>query len=244
MKMNWRQQLSSNIAFVSMLVTIWMLLSGCPNKQQRTLPDISNNIKDATARIETSVERIDTQAVVINDVAPEPSRIIRIEAANIKNETTELKDASADLKIAQNNNEKLTAKITSLEATVKKLEAEKYGLIAKMLAALAVSSLIFAVFSVFILKSMRLAAFGAALFSVAVAAQWLLNYALIIGLVIAIVFVGIISYVIWRERKSLTDVVRTVETIKGNVPNFREVANAIQGRATSKVVHKIKGAIK
>lgn len=166
-----------------------------------------------------------------------PTLQIVNEANNIKSNSETIQQASKELSKSDRAN---LEKIAKLEHTIKKLEEQKYGLISKWLAAVAILSLIFSVFSIFILKSPKASIAGGVLFCMTLAAQWLLNYAVIIGLVSIVALVVGIIIMYRKERLGLTQVVATVEQIKGNVPNFKEVANSIQNKSTNKLVHKIK----
>lgn len=218
----------------------------------KALPN--GSLKDTQSSISEQVKIIEDNANLIHQDAQqieEPTKSqIETKVETIQQSNIKIKDAAVEIGqhiIVKNEDDKIIRKqnehIKKQEATIKRLEDEKYGLISKILAVIAGLSIIFSVASIFVLKSPRWAAFGGVLFSVCVAAQWLLNYALIIGLV-TLAIIGVSAYFILRkERNATRDVVLTVEAIKPYVPtveNFKTTANNIQSMATKKIVDTIK----
>lgn len=226
-----------------------VVASGC-----KSLPKPNGSLKDTQSSISEQVKIIEENANGIHQDAQkveEPTKSqIETKVETIQQSNLKIKDAAVEIgqhANVKNEDDKIIKRQNELikkqEATIKRLEDEKYGLISKILAVIAGLSIIFSVASIFVLKSPRWAAFGGVLFSVCVAAQWLLNYALIIGLV-TLAIIGVSAYFILRkERNATRDVVLTVEAIKPYVPtveDFKTAANNIQSMATKKIVDTIK----
>jgi hypothetical protein len=197
-------------------------------------------IQTATQSISKNVEKIEepTKSKIDANLGTINSSAIAIDEANKNlNDFIAVKH-NDDVMIAKQNE-----KILKQEQQIKKLNDEKYGLLSKMLAVVAGISIVFSVASIFVLGSPKWAAFGGVLFSVCVAAQWLLNYALYVGLA-SIAIIGVSVYFILRkERNATRDVVLTVEAIKPYVPtvnDFKTAANNIQSFATQQIVDTIK----
>lgn len=234
-----------------LIIGVLYVLTGCHTVASKTntpsMQDTQQHVNKETATIRNATQTISNDIQKVEE--PTKSKI------NNNLETINTSTASIDdtikvmndyIREKNDDNRMIMSQKQTIEQqqhAIKTLKEEKYGLMSKMLAVMAGLSLTFAVASIFVLSNFRLAAFGGVLFSVCVAAQWLLNYALYIGLG-TLAIIGIATYfVIRKERNAVKDVVMTVEAIKPYAPtiqDFKSTANRIQSFATQKIVDTIK----
>ena len=239
----FRANLPSKISLFFLCIT--SLLTGCASASKHVaLNDTSKVVSDASNQVARSSTAIKNECKSIIDVAPEPVQKIMLETTRLDEASLRLETAKVEIDASTKDivaKDKLIAKQTD---TIKNLENERYGLISRWLAALAILSLVFSVASIFVLASPRLAVAGGVLFSVSVAAQWLLAYAVVIGIATLVALAGGVVYIVVKERRATTDVVKTVEAIKTNSFNFKDIANTIQSVGTRRIVDRIKDKLK
>lgn len=243
--MNYRANLPSKISLLSLVLSVVAGCHGVP--QAKPLNDTSNTIQASATQIATSTQEIRKQCNLISDVVPEPARAIVHEADQLDEVKLKLESAKVEIDASGKSIIAKDHLIAKQAEEIKTLENERYGLISRWLAIVAVLSLVGSVASIFVLSSPRLAVACGVLFSVAVAAQWLLSYAVIIGIVTLVMLVVGVVWVIVKERKATSEIVQTVEAIKPHIStnvDFKASANAIQSVVTRRIVDTIKGLTK
>jgi hypothetical protein len=211
------------------------------------LPAAVSATKEAAQAVKAAATKIETANT---DVAKVPE--LAAQATTIATGVAELRTTSGTLEAASvaigadaKKVAELQHQLTEAQKRVAELEANKNGLLSKLLAAAAIAGLGLAVVSMVWLRSAQGAITGVAVFGAAIAAQWILEYRVVIGLSALGLAAAWIAYALVRERKAASEVVRLVETFKPRLDadSFKTVANAIQSKATKKIVDTIQRTI-
>lgn len=220
--------------------------SDLPNITSETAK-IAGGIGDSAAAIDKETAKIERKAP---ETAPETKAIgeetdrlralsKRLDAAtsSLAAETDRNKGLEAALKEAQSD-------LAKTKKEVERLKSEKNSLLSYALAGLGVLFFLGVPFSVFVLRSGRAALACGAMFALAIAAQWLLSWAVYIAVGVVALFVLALGVYLYLNRRSLAELVATVEVAKAinpdNLSEFKTRANAVQSAATKRVVRGIK----
>lgn len=234
-------------------LSLSLLLFSCGHSKPSTskhttdLPEVRKESLSIADNIHNSTKEIEEATVTISDKAPDT----KVETDSILFETTKLfeqekrlREVSTKLEAESERAKKADKALVSANKKIAELENERYGLISKLLAFVAVASLIASVIAIFVLKNPRIAIAGGVLFSVCVAAQWLLSYALVIGLVAISLLIGGTVYIIVKDRRAALELVKTVETLKPSVPDFSTTIKGTQSKYTEQLVNKMQRILK
>lgn len=234
-------------------VTVCLAIAGCKCKPSAS-PNAGTNLPAAVSATKEAAQAVQAAATKIETANTEVAKVpeLAAQAVTISTGVAELRTTSGTLEAASvaigadaKKVAELQQKLTEAEKRVADLEANKNGLLAKLLAAAAIAGLGLAVVSLVWLRSAQGAITGVAVFGAAIAAQWILEYRVVIGLSALALAAAWIAYALVRERKAASEVVRLVETFKPRLDadSFKTVANAIQSKATKKIVDTIQRAI-
>ena len=192
----------------------------------------ADTIANANTRIEAAAPALQSETSVI------ASGVQRLAVVAGSLDQTGATLADASLKAAT-----LEADLTKARARIAELEDASNGLLTRLLAGAAVAGLALAAVSLVWLRSGNGVIAGIAIFGVAVAGQWVVEYRVLIGVASLVAAGAWAAWTVIRERSAAKQVVATVEAIKARVPDFADVANAIQSRGTKRLVDAIQRSI-
>lgn len=246
--------------FVLYAVIAVCLLFGC--QADRRTPSVrpgeasAPQLADLGGRIESGAGEISKDAADIKAQTQDPGFVPAIGLPAIGAKADEITAGAADvqalgakvreLSLAVKAGEKAAAKLI---AENEKLRADRNSLLSKILAGIAVACLVGAVAAIFILHSPKWAAFCGVMFAVAISAQWLLSWAMWIALGVGVVLVVSCVWLFFVQRKSVTEVVKTLEQVKPTLSDtqreqIKQTARRVQSWGTRNIVDKIRGAAK
>jgi len=229
-------------------------VGGCSTPQRArtaTASDLAGatiDAKDAEQRLRQSTNQIEESNAEIAAAVPEVSQ-----------QTGEIAAAVAELRAVDaivlglieklGNEEKAVAKtnkaLALANSEIARLEDKANGTLNTILIGATVAGLAIAVVCGVWLRSWQGVILGLSIVAACAAGMWIIKYRAWIAIGGAVVAACYAAYCIITERKVATDIVRTVEAIKTDVPNFKDKANAVQAKAwVRKRVDAIKGTFK
>jgi hypothetical protein len=139
----------------------------------------------------------------------------------------------------------MAAELATANARIVALEDKSNGILNNILIGSGIAGLALAVVAGVWLRSWQGVVTGLAIFAACTAGMWLLKYRAIVALAGLAIAAAYAAWCIIAERRATTQIVRTVEAIKANTPDFKAVANRIQtSRITRTIVDRIKAATK
>lgn len=196
-----------------------------------TVREAANSIGEANAEIQAAVPEVATQT---DQIAAGVDRLRAVEESLRATQTQLAAEAKAS--------KGMVADLARANARIAQLEDRANSLLNTILIGASVAGLALAVVAGVWLRSWQGVVTGLGVFAACTAGMWMIQYRAYIaigGLVAAGIYA---AWCIIAERKVSRDVVRTVEAIKGHVPDFKDVANRIQtSKLTRTVVDRIKG---
>lgn len=222
------------------------------------LPSVKAETAKVAAGIGESATAIDQQRARIEAKAPETkpeSAAIGAETEKLRGLQQRLEAATASLAAETDRNKGLERTLTETQAAldkaskeVERLKEERNSLLSYALAGLGVLFFLGIPFSILVLRSARAALACAAMFALAVAAQWLLAWAFWIAIGVVAVFALGSAFYLYVHRKAIWELVSTVEAAKAvspqALPQLKERANAIQSTATKRVVEQVRESLR
>jgi hypothetical protein len=236
----------------AILVIVLASASGCNGKPSAAatgtgLPAAVATTREAAKAVQAAAAKIETANTEVAKVPDLADQATTIAAGVAELRTTggTLEATSVTLGADAKKVAELQDQVTAAQKRVADLEATKNGILAKLLAAAAIAGLGIAIVSIIWLRSAQGAITGVAVFGASIAAQWILEYRVIIGLSALGLAALWIAYALIRERKAASEVVRLVETFKPKLDadSFKTIANAIQSKATKSIVNTIQATI-
>ena len=194
------------------------------------LREATTQIQNANAHIEaTGVPETATHTAAIGEGV---TRLRGVEASLAR--ARETIDATAQRQAA------LEKQLEKSNARVSELESGTFTLINRLLVGVFVLGLAGAVFAGVWLRSWQGIVLGVSVAVGAVVGQWLIAYRAIIALSLLGVGAVIVAYHIWRERKTVKQLVATGEAIKEiTTENPYKLIRSKQDRVTEQVVRSI-----
>jgi len=248
--MTQRQTLLPSAAALALCLAAAFIASGCrstprtayapttlPQAAQTTgqaattIREAANSIGEANAEIQASVPEVATQT---DQIAAGVDRLRAVEESLRQTQTALAAEAKLSTGMAKD--------LAAANERIRQLEDKANGLLNTILIGASIAGLAAAVVAGVWLRSWQGVVTGLGVFAACTAGMWLIQYRgpiAIAGLTIA---AGYAAWCIIAERKVSRDVVRTVEAIKGQVPDFKAIANGIQtSKLTRRIVDKIKG---
>lgn len=193
--------------------------------------EAANSIGEANAEIQAAVPEVATQTDQIS------AGVDRLRAVEESLRTTQAQLA-AEAKAAK----AMTADLAKANARIAQLEDRTNGILNNLLIGASVLALAAAVVAGVWLRSWQGVVAGLAVFAACTCGMWIIQYRGPIAITSLSLLAAYAAWCIITERKVSRDVVRTVEAIKGQVPDFKTIANGIQtSRITRRIVDRIKG---
>lgn len=266
---NWRDTGEAFMWLVLMFLLVLFCAAGCSRsvKPWKGLSDIKDGASklpamsvvhtDAAKELDDAARIITQKSAQVTELVPQLSghaAAITSAAENVKLWSVRLVEVGAVVKaeskrvaMLEKDRGEALAHINKLEKRIQDLEANRYGMVRTLLGILAVASVAGVVVCAWILRSPWLATGCGVLFAVCVAAIYLLDYAMLIGLgVLVIIFAGA-GWVVFKERQAASQIVRTVEKVKlynYDVSNsIASVAKGVQGSWAKGVVDRVQRAM-
>jgi hypothetical protein len=191
----------------------------------------TNAIDAANAEIAAVVPEVDKQT---GEIAEAVARLRTIEGEMRQTQAMLEREAKAVAATAKSLNE--------ANARIAALEDKSNGILNNLLIGFSILGLAAAVVAGVWLRSWQGVLTGLAVFAACTAGMWIVQYRgpiAIGGLSIVAIYA---AWCIIAERRATTQIVRTVEAIKANTPDFKAVANSIQtSKITRTIVDRIKG---
>jgi hypothetical protein len=258
----WRNMIkawngSGNVAvIVSMWVALIVLAPGCKRghalhaskERHAELKQAHVDVSTAAATVgeaTNTIEQANNNIVATVPQARPSTDQIAVGVEQLKGATKTLETASGQIESGLQQAAALSLDLDVANRRIKELEQDQDTLLSRLLAATAFLGLMVAIVSAVWLRSWDGALLGLSVFAGCLIGQVVLQYRLLIALCAG---VAVVVYVAWRvivERKASSQIVQTVEAIKGQVPDFKTIANAIQtSPQTRRIVDRIKGAVK
>lgn len=258
----WRNMIkawngSGNVAvMVSMWLALIVLAPGCKRghalhastERHAELQQAHVDVSTAAATVgeaTTTIEQANNNIVATVPQAKPSTDQIAVGVEQLKGATRTLETASGQIESGLQQAAALSLDLDAANQRIKELERDQNTLLSRLLAATAFLGLMVAIVSAVWLRSWDGVLLGLSVFGGCLIGQVVLQYRLVIALCAG---VAVVVYVAWRvivERKASSQIVQTVEAIKGQVPDFKTIANAIQtSPQTRRIVDRIKGAVK
>jgi hypothetical protein len=252
--LRWTINALLGIVIALTLTGFIVALGGCASskpqvaKDLTTLPAARDATKDAAHKVREATN------VVQNSTA-------LIEALNVPEtvpHTTELAAAVAQLRDAHATlDQSVTAlnaevkrgavqdkAVLKLHARVEELEAQQTGWLTKTLGWISAAALIGVAVAALWFRSFQGAIVCGGIFVTCTVGMWLISYKVEIIIAVCVASAAALAWHIYRERITVKQLVATGEAWKPSTLNYKEKANAIQDKVTSRVVHSIKKRLK
>lgn len=196
-----------------------------------TIREAANSIGEANAEIQASVPEVATQT---DQISAGVDRLRAVEES--------LRQTQAALAAEAKLSTGMAKDLAAANARIAQLEDRTNGILNNLLIGASVLALAAAVVAGVWLRSWQGVVTGLAVFAACACGMWIIQYRGPIAIASLSIVAAYAAWCIVAERKVSRDVVRTVEAIKGSVPDFKEVANRIQtSKLTRKIVDRIKG---
>lgn len=195
-----------------------------------TIREAANSIGEANAEIQAAVPEVAPQT---DQIAAGVDRLRAVEES--------LRSTQAQLAAEAKASKAMSADLAKANARIAQLEDKANGLLNTILIGTSIAGLALAVVSGVWLRSWQGVITGLGVFAACAAGMWIIQYRAYVaigGLVIAGAYA---AWCVITERKVSTQLVGTVEAIKSFVPDFKDKANAKQGKLTRRIVDRIKG---
>jgi hypothetical protein len=193
--------------------------------------EAANVIQNANAEIAAAVPEVAAQTTEIG------AGVDRLRAVE-----TSLRATQAVLESESKAVRSMAADLTAANARIVALEDKSNGILNNILIGVSILGLAAAVVAGVWLRSWQGVVTGLAVFAACTAGMWLLKYRAIIAICGLAAAAGYAAWCIIAERRATTQIVKTVEAIKANTPDFKTVANGIQtSKLTRRIVDRIKG---
>jgi hypothetical protein len=249
------------ISVVAIMLASLIAAGGCQSRASKigsAPPDRSKTVETAAAGVGQSAQAIDEARADATAKAPEvqpESDRIGTETARLRQYQRDLEIAVGDLRATRKHVDELTKGIADRDSEASKKDAQIASLtkqldeirtsgIRKMLLALAAASVVGVVISIWLLKSIQIAAVCATGFAVSVGGTYLLAYANWLAIGVGAILLGSIGWAAWRLMQSHGELVRTAEVFKSLPPESKadmsRVADTIQSEFTKRIVAPIR----
>lgn len=212
------------------------------------LGENASKIDDARKRAEAKAPEVAPESAEIgtqtNELRAKQRQLELIQRSLLETEQ-HIKELQADL---DKMGDQVAAKDEQIAKLQKNLEEIKTSGVRKMLLALAAASVVGVVVSIWLLKSIQIAAVCATGFAVSVGGTYLLAYANWLALGVGVILLGSIAWAAWRLMQSHGELVKTAEVFKNTPPDQKdkmtETASAIQSEFTRRLVKPIRDRAK
>ncbi len=194
--------------------------------------EAANSIGEANAEIQAAVPEVAPQT---DQIAAGVDRLRAVEA-----QLRQMKESlAAEAKLASG----MAKDLAAANARIAQLEDKANGLLNTILIGASVAGLALAVVSGIWLRSWQGVVTGLGIFAACAAGMWIIQYRAYVAIGGLLVAGAYAAWCIITERRASTQIVATVEAIKGHAPDFKAVANTIQtSQITRRIVDRIKGA--
>lgn len=204
-------------------------------------PNISGVGEDIKGRAKNQInatEAIDKQAKAASDRAPDEAAAIAAKSQEIRDDAHAIHAAAGTLRAAQGEADRLAKENASLKSDRDRLQNRVLGLTAVVcVIGLGVSVALFLFGK---LPNLMLSGIFAATLVAIIVFDWILSYAWWIGAASVGAFVAYLAYMVWVKKKSLSEVVQTIDDARkeGAIvwEKFKPVADRVQDRVTRAVV--------
>ena len=194
--------------------------------------EAANQIGNANAEIAAAVPEVAAQTTEIG------AGVDRLRAVE-----TSLRATQTILEAESKAVKAMAAELATANARIVALEDKSNGILNNILIGVSIIGLAAAVVAGVWLRSWQGVVTGLAVFAACTAGMWLLKYRAIIAICGLAAAAAYAAWCIIAERRATTQIVKTVEAIKSNVPDFKATANRIQtSRITRNIVDRIKAA--
>jgi hypothetical protein len=195
--------------------------------------EAANSIGEANAEIQAAVPEVAAQT---DQIAAGVEELRTVEEQLRANKVTIAAEAKAAKATAD--------ELVKAKSKIVQLEDRSNGILNNILIGGSVVGLALAVVSGVWLRSWKGIVTGLAIVAACAVGMWIIKYRAIIAIVGAICAAAYTTYCVIMERRALTQVVGTVEAVKGSDPDFKVKANAKQDNRTRRIVDTIKGTAK
>jgi hypothetical protein len=188
----------------------------------------------ANAEIQAAVPEVAPQTT---QIAAGVDRLHAVEA-----QLRQMRDSlAAEAKLASG----MAKDLAAANARIAQLEEKANGLLNTILIGASVAGLALAVVSGIWLRSWQGVVTGLGIFAACAAGMWIIQYRAYVAIGGLLIAGAYAAWCIIAERRASTQIVATVEAIKGATPDFKSIANSIQtSKLTRRIVDKIKGTRK
>ena len=193
--------------------------------------EAANQIGNANAEIAAAVPEVAAQTTEIG------AGVDRLRAVE-----TSLRATQTVLEAESRAVRAMAAELEKANARVTQLEDKSNGILNNILIGVSILGLAAAVVAGVWLRSWQGVVTGLAIFAACTAGMWLIKYRAIVAICGLAAAAAYAAWCIIAERQATTQIVKTVEAIKGHAPDFKTVANKIQtSKITRTIVDRIKG---
>jgi hypothetical protein len=234
-----------------MLVSLSSTATGCAGKSRILIPPQVNAQVENQQKAVTVIQAEAHKAEALAPVVKPHTDIIINEASKIDAAATEIKnnhalvtkDASTRIEVLQNSNDKLSKENVKLKNDNNKL-LNKWLAVTIFGSGLSLAIFV-ALFLMGKLQDLTLAVIAGACLLGAITLQFLVAYAIWIGLAVCLFMGGSIVYRVFLSQKANKENVATTEAVKQLLPPeekqaFKDLANEIQSTTTMKIVKDIR----
>ena len=196
--------------------------------------EAANSIGEANAEIQAAVPEVAPQT---SQIAAGVDRLRAVEA-----QLRQMRDSlAAEAKLASG----MAKDLAAANARIAQLEDKANGLLNTILIGSSIAGLALAVVSGIWLRSWQGVVTGLGIFAACAAGMWIIQYRAYVAICGLLVAGAYAAWCIIAERKASTQIVATVEAVKGFAPDFKTIANRIQtSKTTRRIVDRIKGTSK
>lgn len=192
--------------------------------------EAANSIGEANAEIQAAVPEVAPQT---SQIAAGVDRLLVVEA-----QLRQMKESlAAEAKLASG----MAKDLAAANARIGQLEDKANGTLNNILIGFSILGLAAAVIAGVWLRSWQGVVTGLGVFAACTAGMWLIQYRGPIAIGSLTIVAAYAAWCIITERRVSTQLVGTVEAIKGFVPDFKPTANAKQDKTTRRIVDRIKG---
>lgn len=196
-----------------------------------TIREAANSIGEANAEIQAAVPEVAPQTT---QIAAGVDRLRAVEESLRQTQTALAAEAKLSTGMAKD--------LAKANDRIRQLEDRTNGILNNVLIAISIAGLALAVVSGIWLRSWQGVVTGLGVFAACAAGMWIIQYRAYVAIGGLLVAGAYAAWCIITERKASTQIVATVEAIKGHAPDFKAVANRIQtSKLTRRIVDKIKG---
>ena len=196
--------------------------------------EAANSIGEANAEIQAAVPEVAPQT---SQIAAGVDRLRAVEESLRQTQATLAAEAKLSTGMAKD--------LAKANDRIRQLEDKANGLLNTILIGASIAGLALAVVSGIWLRSWQGVVTGLGIFAACAAGMWIIQYRAYVAICGLLVAGAYAAWCIITERKASTQIVATVEAVKGFAPDFKTIANRIQtSKTTRRIVDRIKGTSK